>query len=454
MAREDKDPALSNLPPQDLSAEQAVLGACLLEPERTVRAAHVRPGDFYKTAHRMLFEAMQRLVARGEQVDAITVAAELHGAKEFDAYGGPASCVSYLLTLMPTASNFRSHERLVIAAAQRRSVIRACREAEQRAYDLEDPDEVVAGCIRSLNDVRRHEGEDVVAYHSMIMRGFEAVERRCSAKGEIPGIPTGFAKLDRMLQGFQAQYYVLAGRPSMGKTALAMGMCRHAAQQGHKIGVLSLEMGEEQLALRELAGQSGIPLSRLREGGVRGSDWDRLTDAAGALAGLPISFAFSSFKTRQAERMIDDMVQRLGVKMIMIDYTQLMRVDGHKGNREQEVADISQMIKRKIKEHKIPILALAQLNRALESRPDKRPTLADLRESGALEQDADVIMFIYRDEVYNCKCPRDIDCSCGRRGKAQILVRKGRMEWTGDVDIAWETNTTTFRDVEARYDDR
>jgi len=226
-----------------------------------------------------------------------------------------------------------------------------------------------------------------------------------------------------------------------------MQVMRHAALSGRKAGVVSVEMGEGQVAMRELSSDSGVVLSKLRSGYISPDEWEDLTDSAGRLSPLQIHMAFESFTDRNIERVIDDMVQRLGCEIVMLDYVQLVGTEEAGGNREQEVSKVSRMLKRKAKEHRIPVLVLAQLNRQLENRPDKRPVLADLRESGSLEQDADVIMFIYRDDVYNCKCPKTVQCSCGKRGTAALLIRKGRMIMTGDVHLKFDGKTTTFRDA-------
>lgn len=444
----DKEITLAHLPPQEIEAEQHVLGACLLEPQHTLGAAYVLADDFYKTAHRKIFDAMRQVMASGQEVDVITVAAFLRGAAELEPMGGPATYLSYLINITPTAANFRSHERLVISAAQRRVLIRACREAEYRAYDEKDADRIVSDAITALAGARRHDGGAIITHREIILRGYEAIERRSALTSVVSGIPTGFRDLDIFLDGLQPQYYLIAGRPSMGKTALAEGIARNAARSGHRVGFISIEMGEHQIALRALSRGSGVPLSRLLRGKLRDDDWDRFTAAAGAEVELQIDYAFSAFSERAVERAIDDMVQRLGCKLIIVDYLQLMAPDDRDGNREQEVARQSRMFKRKVKEHNVPHVILSQLNRALEARPDKRPMLADLRESGAIEQDADVIIFVYRDEVYHCKCSRDGACACGKRGKAELLIRKGRMEGTGNVDLLWEAPTTSFRNTE------
>src|SRR3990170_1413833 len=230
------DPELTRLPPQELEAEQMALGACLIEPQQTISSAYLRPDDFYKTGHRRIFQAMQQLRDRGMDVDVVTLAAELGDAKEVEGLGGAASYLAQLLSQTPTAANFRSHERLIIQAAQRRAVLRACSDAQLQAYDLKDADRIIADAITKLNAIRRHEGDEIVAQRDMILRGYEGIERRADIQRQMPdsisGIPTGFRDLDVFLDGLHAQYYVIGGRPSMGKTALTEGIMGNAAKAG------------------------------------------------------------------------------------------------------------------------------------------------------------------------------------------------------------------------------
>jgi replicative DNA helicase len=332
--------------------------------------------------------------------------------------------------------------------SQRRQLIRSCAEAQQAAYDLQEPDAVISGCVTRLHDIRRHEGDTIIAYSEIITRGYNEIERRFEQRGTIPGIPTGFRELDRKLHGLGPQFYVLAGSSGMGKSALAAQIARNAAAAGRKVGIISLEMGPLQIALRDISSASDVPLSRLLSGNVHDADWERMARSCGDLHALPIWGAFSAFDVRQIERVIDDMVQRLGIELVICDYLQLERVDNHDGTREQEVSAVSKMHKHKAQQHGVPNLVISSLNRALANRQDKRPTTADLRESGSIEYDADVILFVYRDEVYNCKCPPDRDCLCERRGKAEIIVAKGRMEGTGAVPLLWNGATTSFKDQE------
>jgi replicative DNA helicase len=459
---------LRALPPQNLDAEQMVLGACLVDEIQTVAKARVRPEDFYKTAHGTIFSAMQAMRKRNEQIDLVTVAAELDKSayqKTLPEGFAAASYLSTLISQVPTTTNFRGHEQIVIDMALRRAVIHACNEGLQSGYNLKDPDALISEIITQLNNIRRLDGNEIVPYSAIINQGFAEIERRYELQkaGKIAGIPTGIKDLDLKIHGIQPQFYLLSGASGMGKSALAHQIVRNAARhflnawqatpenvrplRPDGIGVMSLEMNAGQIALRAIASSSDVPLSRLLAGTIHDADWPRLTMAAGSEHPLPIYSAFTAFSDRQIERVIDDMVQRLGCKLIVCDYLQLERVEDHNGTREQEVTKISQMHKRKIAQHGVPHIVISSLNRGLSARPDKRPTPADLRDSGNLEYDADVILFVYRDEVYNCKCPKDGECLCGRRGEAEIIIGKGRMEGTGTVSLRWKKNTTTFVDA-------
>lgn len=459
-----EDTGLAYMPPQEIEAEQMVLGACLIDPRGTLSISHLQPDDFYKTAHRLIYSTMRMLYDNGTDIDILTVAGPLKNAKELQTLGGAVAYLSSLIAMTPTTANFAAHERLVISAAQRRAIIKACSEAQTLAYTTTDADAIISSCISSLNKIRRHDNSMMLTYSDLIHQGFAEIEKRYELHraGRLAGIPTGFRTLDDKLHGFQPQLYVIAGAAGMGKTALAEQFVRTAAQhfqsewdsalpdtrplKPHAVGVISLEMGPQQLAIRALSSMSNVPLSRLLAGSLGDTDWDCLTQTAGKTFKLPIVCEFTAFTDRALERTIDDMVQRLGARMILFDYLQLARCENYDGTREQEVTAISRLCKRKVQQHQIPIIVISSLNKNLSNRQDKRPVNSDLRESGNIEFDADVIMFVYRDEVYNCKCPRSLPCGCGKRGKAEIIISKGRMEGTGIVELEWHTNTTTFRE--------
>lgn len=436
------------LPPQDIEAEQAVLGAVLVDSRLSIGRSVLRPEDFYKTSHRAIWAAMQRLRDRREEIDLVTLTAELRkgGPKEDLEAAGGASYLSALVSQVPSGANFDAHERIVLNMSQLRSALYAAMDAQRDVYAHPDPDTLISGFIARLNGIRRMAPGEIVPYREIIDRGYRSIEERSKNPGKLTGIPTGFHGIDRMTNGWQKGWkYVVAGRPGMGKTALAMQMARAAAASGYPVGVISLEMTDEQLALRDISAESGVPLSRLLAGTVHGEDWDLLPRAAARLYGLPIHCAFSAYNAEAEARIIDDLVLRHGARALFIDYLQLQKILKHLGNREQEVAAISGMHKRKAKEHKIPVIELSQLNREVERRSTRKPTLSDLRESGSIEQDADFVGFIWGEE---CKCPKSVGCSCGNRHRRYFSGAKGRMNEIGDVELAWnEQKTVSFREV-------
>lgn len=446
---EDEKTTPQKLMPQELEAEQALLGACLIE-HAALKSARIAPEDFYRTAHRVIFEAFLSVDAAGLDLDLVTAAAELRKdeyAKKLPKDFGAGSYLSALVSQVPTAANFRAHERLVIDAAQRRAVIHAAADAQQAAYDGAAPNETIAAAVSRLNDIRDRRSDIVsVPYRKLVLDGHEAIERNFQAarEGRLVGIPTGFPGIDRLTNGFQPWFYVLAGRTGKGKTSLAMQMARAAGKAGHPAGIISIEMDAEQLAVREISSESRVPLKRLISGRVWDQDWPEIAEACGRLADLPIRAVFSAFHADSVETAIDHLVQAHGCRIVFVDYLQLLSIRDHTGTREQEVSKISHMHKQKAKQHRTPIVALAQLNRAVETRQDKRPVLSDLRESGSLEQDADVVAFVHQDE---CKCPMTVECFCGNRHRAWYLQRKGRMNGTGDVPLEWDGKTTTFTDI-------
>lgn len=454
---------LQKLPPQNIDAEQMVLGGVLIENDAIDKAkALLRTDDFYKTGHRKIWAAMLEMREKGENIDLITLADALRtGGLELV---GGASYLATLVSLVPTAANIRHHAGIVSSMSQLRSIIHDASDAITKAYTLQEPNKIITDLVGSVNDARRSEHSQIVTRKELLLYGIGEAEKLFEQKGRISGLTTGIKDLDLMLSGLQkSDLVVIAARPSMGKSALAEGVAESAAAAflrefneaggtGKKkhVGFISIEMGKRQLALRAISRASGVSNTKIRRGDMSNRDWDLLAQGIGEGISLPIVYEVSALDERAVEASIDKLVQQYGCELILVDYIQLMRSDEERGrNREQEVSGQSRMLKGKAKQHDIPVVALSQLNRALENRVDKRPILADLRESGAIEQDADVVLFLYREEVYKpCACPDDMDCGCGRRGRAVALVRKQRMGPCGDVDLTWHGPTTSFRDAD------
>lgn len=460
MPQPDSDIAVRNAPPQDLEAEQMVLGAVLIEQDAIdVVKELLRPQDFYATKHEKIFTVMLGMREREVTIDLVTLPDAVRSGPGLEAVGG-VTYLAFLVSQVPSAANIQHHARIVKRMKQLREISRICAEARDGVSLRNDPEGIITSLVAAANDVRTNESHGLVTQKELILFGYSETEKRYEQKGKLSGIPTGFRDLDEKLEGLQnGDLVIIAGRPSMGKSAFAECIADNAARHFmrrateentplQKAGFISIEMSKRQLALRALSRTSGVSNTRIRRGDLGIDDWDRLSDGAGKAIQLPIMYETAAMDERSVERTIDIFVQKHGCSMVIVDYLQLMASasDGSYSSREQEVASQCRMLKRKAKKLNIPVIALAQLNRSLENRVDKRPVLADLRESGSLEQDADVIMFMYREEVYKkCECPGD--CMCGRRGKAQVLMRKQRMGPCGDIELRWEGKTMTFRDA-------
>ena len=441
-------------PPQNLDAEQSILGAIILENHAIDRAIElIIPDDFYKEAHRRIFLAMITLYESGEAIDLITLPEQLRKRDELDKIGG-VSYISSLVNAVPNAANVRYHCKIIREKAILRNLINTATDIVSRGYeDSRDVDEFLDEAERVIFEIAEKKIKpSFFPIRTVIKDSFEMIERLYDRKEMITGLPTGFKELDEMTAGLQpSDLIIVAGRPSMGKTAFCLNIAANSAIRGKlPVAVFSLEMSKEQLVLRMLSSEARIDGKRVRTGHLAQSDWNGLTAAAGELAEAPIYIDDSSglnvlemrAKARRLKR------EHGGLGLVIIDYLQLMRGYGNTESRQQEISDISRSLKGLAKELACPVIALSQLNPAVETRTDRKPLLADLRESGAIEQDADVIMFIYREEFYKrCECPQDAGCSCGRRGKATVSIGKQRNGPTGDVNL-------TFVSKYARFEDR
>ena len=433
---------LRKVPPQNLEAESSVLGGILLENEAINRVLEVlTPEDFYRESHRRIFRAMIEICDRSEPVDLITLSDFLKAKGDLEVVGGSAYLAS-LASAIPTSANIHFYARIVREKAIRRYLISAATEIATRGYeDQENVDEYLDEAEKVIFDIseKRVRGSFVMI-GEMIRDSIKMVERLYERKEMVTGVPSGFKDLDRLTAGFQpSDLIVIAGRPSMGKTALCLNIATHAAFGGHGVAVFSLEMAKEQLVLRMLCSEARIDHSKVRSGYLADREFPALVMAAGRLAETPIYIddtpAISVLELRaKARRLVRDRDKKIG--LIIVDYLQLMRGSRSAPNREQEISEISRSMKALAKELNIPVIAVSQLNRRVEDRGDKRPMMADLRESGAIEQDADVIAFIYREVVYN----ENVDDP----NLAEIIVGKQRNGPTGTVRLAFFREFTRF----------
>lgn len=447
------DLPLHKLPPSNIEAEQSVLGAILLENNAIDRTIEfIVADDFYKEAHRRIYTAMIDLNESGEPIDVITLPAILKSREELDRVGG-VSYIAALVNAIPNAANIRHHCKIVREKAILRNLINSASDLITKAYmEPENVDEFLDEAERVVFAIAEKKIKpSFFPIREVIKDSFEMVEKLYDRKEMITGIPTGYKDLDEMTAGLQpSDLIIVAGRPSMGKTAFCLNIASNAAIKSNlPVAIFSLEMSKEQLVIRMLASEARIDAKQLRTGHLAQSDWNKLTTGAGVLSDVKIylddSSALNVLELRAKARRLK---REHGLGLIIIDYLQLMRGYGNTESRQQEISDISRSLKGLAKELSCPIIALSQLNRAIETRVDRKPLLADLRESGAIEQDADVIMFIYREEFYKrCECPMDGPCMCGRRGKATISIGKQRNGPTGDINL-------TFVSKYARFEDR
>jgi len=454
--------SLQKLPPQNIEAEQMVLGAILIENDSINKVVELlSPDDFYKDAHRRIFKVMIDMFETGEAIDLVTLPDALRGKIGLESVGG-ASYLAFLVSMVPTAANIKNHARIVREKSVLRKLIHSATDIITQSYDdsrtVVNIDELLDRAEKSIFEIAQNKIKDsFVAMKNIVGQSFAIVERLYERKEMVTGLPTGFVDLDERTSGFQpSDLIIVAGRPSMGKTAFVLNIAAHAAiDKARSVAIFSLEMSKEQLVLRLLGSESRVDAHKLRTGHLSERDWPALSNAAGRLAEAPIyiddTAAISVLEMRAKSRRLK---ADQGLDLIIVDYLQLMRGRGDEGSREQEISNISRSLKALAKELQVPVVALSQLNRAVETRPgkDKKPLLADLRESGAIEQDADVILFIYRDEVYNkCTCPYDADCICGQRGKAEVIIGKQRNGPIGIVDLTFINRFTRFENAEKKF---
>ncbi|MCL5044696.1 MAG: replicative DNA helicase [Deltaproteobacteria bacterium] len=442
---------LRRIPPQNIEAEQSVLGAVLLENDALNQALEIlAPEAFYRESHQEIFRAMITLGERGQPVDAITLTEALRGKGVLEAVGGPAY-IAELAAFVPSAANVAHYARIVREKSVLRSLSAVATEIASRAYEgTDEVDEFLDEAEHRIFEISERRIKP--AFHTMHVLSRDSlklIEQLYERRELVTGVPTGFIDLDRITAGLQpSDLVIFAARPGMGKTALALNVAAYAAIEARPrlaVAFFSLEMSKEQLVLRMLCSEARVDGAKARAGFLSERDFPRLAQAAARLSEAPIYIDDSSdlsaitlkAKCRRLFRERANSDAKLG--LVIVDYLQLMRSSRPAEYREKEIAEISRSLKGLAKELKVPVLALSQLNRQVESRPDRRPLLADLRESGAIEQDADVIAFIYRDEMYKGKESKE-------PGVAEIIIAKQR---NGPTDIAKLTYLSQFTRFES-----
>lgn len=440
----DIDLTLDKLPPQNIEAEQSVLGAVLLEKDALPKAIEIlSPEDFYRDSHRRIFYAMIDLFEKDEAVDIITVTEILKRKNDLDAVGG-VTYITSLASQVPTAANVRYHSKIVKEKALLRALLWSSTEIASKVYESSlEADEMLDYAQRSIFEISDRKSKASFSSLKDVMKGsFEMIEKLYNKKEAVTGVPSGFPDLDRLTTGFQrGDLIIIGGRPSMGKTAFGLNIARHVGvEMKEHVAVFSLEMAKEQLAIRMLCSEAMVDSNKVRSGFFKKEDWRKLTNAAGKLAEAPIFIDDSSSSSvleirAKARRHI---MEHGNLSLIVVDYLQLMRGRSGAERREQEISEISRSLKALAKELKVPVIAMSQLSRAVERREkDKKPTLADLRESGAIEQDADVVIFLYREKYYDKN-------NTSNKGKAEIIVAKQRNGPVDTINLTFLSDCTRF----------
>ena len=435
---------IERLPPQNLEAEMAVLGSMLLEEDALVRATELLEARaFYKEAHRRIFSSMLSLYQEHVAVDLVTLTDELKKHNLLDEVGGP-SYLATLTSLVPTAANVEHYCRIVKERAILRSLIKAATQITSDCYeDATAPDILLDQAEQRIFEIASQKVKgDVVSLKELIKSSIETIDALYQRKGFITGLATGFTELDQMLAGLQpSDFIVVAGRPAMGKSSLALGMAEYATVvQKMPVALFSLEMSKEHLVQRMLCSHARINAHNVRTGMLSTSDWPKLTQAAGKLSEAPLFIddtpGLSILELRAKARRLRS---RHGIGLLILDYLQLMEEPTQSENRQQEIAVISRNLKALARELHVPVVAVSQLSRAPERRETFRPRLSDLRESGAIEQDSDVVLMLFREDYYN---PTD-----DNQGIAEVIIAKQRNGPTGSVKLAFIKEYTRFENL-------
>ncbi len=439
------------MPPQNIEAEQAVLGAVFLEP-RSIELAikYVGAEDFYRQAHQRIFACMEKLQETGKGLDLVTVSEELSAKSILEEVGG----ISYLAEVaasVPTAANIEYYAEIVSEKSTLRRLISTATEVVQNSYTRQDD---VAELLdetekKVLEVARRKNIKPFQNIHEVLLKVYDKIELLHNRKGLVTGVPTGYHALDKLTAGFQKNdLIIVAARPSVGKTAFALNIAQNVAKQveGYKVAIFSLEMGAEQLIMRMLSAEGNIDAQKLRTGDLDTEDWRNLSLAVAGLSKTNIFIDDTpGIRVSEIRSKCRRLQQEQGLDLIMIDYLQLIQGSGRRENRQQEVSEISRFLKGLARELEVPVIALSQLSRSVESRQDKRPMMSDIRESGSIEQDADIVAFLYREDYY--------DRETENKDIIEIIIAKQRNGPVGDVKLAFVKKYNKFVNIDtAHYD--
>ncbi|EQF22384.1 replicative DNA helicase [Clostridioides difficile CD160] len=434
---------MTRIPPHSVESEQSILGSILLDKDAIITVTEtIKPDDFYKEAHKIIYECMITLSNKGEPIDLITLTEELRKQGHLNDIGG-ISYITSLSTIVPTTSNVKYYADIVKEKSVLRKLIKASNEIINLGYSgatkIED---VLEQAEKSIFDISQEKtSDDFKSINLVLMDAYDMIEKLYTNKSDVTGITTGFKDLNKKINGLQRTDLILiAARPAMGKTAFSLNLVQNAALKGDaSVAVFSLEMSKEQLVQRMLSSQSSVELKKIKTGTLNDNDWPRIIDAMAVLSdakihiddtpGIKISELRSKCRKLKIEK---------GLDLVLIDYLQLMEGEGNNESRQQEISKISRSLKVLAKELNCPVVALSQLSRAPEQRADHRPMLSDLRESGAIEQDADIVMFLYRDEYYHADSES--------KNIGEVIIAKNRHGETGSVELVWLGEVQRFGD--------
>ncbi|OAC57250.1 replicative DNA helicase [Streptococcus pyogenes] len=443
--------------PQDLLAEQSVLGSIFISPDKLIAVREfISPDDFYKYAHKIIFRAMITLSDRNDAIDATTIRTILDDQDDLQSIGG-LSYIVELVNSVPTSANAEYYAKIVAEKAMLRDIIARLTESVNLAYDeILKPEEVIAGVERALIELNEHSNRSGFRKISDVLKvNYEALEARSKQTSNVTGLPTGFRDLDKITTGLHPdQLVILAARPAVGKTAFVLNIAQNVGTKQKKtVAIFSLEMGAESLVDRMLAAEGMVDSHSLKTGQLTDQDWNNVTIAQGALAEAPIYIddtpGIKITEIRARSRKLSQEVDG-GLGLIVIDYLQL--ITGTKPeNRQQEVSDISRQLKILAKELKVPVIALSQLSRGVEQRQDKRPVLSDIRESGSIEQDADIVAFLYRDDYYRKEC--DDAEEAVEDNTIEVILEKNRAGARGTVKLMFQKEYNKFSSI-AQFEER
>ena len=441
---------LAKIPPHDIDAEQAVLGSMLTDKEAVNAAIESLKEDaFYRDDNRIIFQAIVNLYSKSEPIDIITLKDELESMDKFEQVGG----YEYLASLpdkVPTTANVQKYIKIVEEKSILRNLIKTANDIIELGYDpTEDVEDIMDGAEKKIFDIMQSKNQKgYTPIKDVLVESFTKLEELYNRKQHITGVPTGFAELDYKTAGLHGSELILvAARPAMGKTAFALNLATNAALRGNApVAIFSLEMSKDQLVNRILCSEAMVDSNKVRTGKLDEDDWVKLAGAIGPLSEAEMYIddtpGISVMEIRTKCRKLK-MEKNIG--LVVIDYLQLVQGNKRTASREQEISEISRSLKILAKEINVPVIALSQLSRAVEQRPDHRPMLSDLRESGAIEQDADIVMFLYRDDYYNKESEK--------KDIAEVIIAKQRGGQTGTVELLWMGNYTKFVNLERRFDD-